>query len=247
MDLSVCVVLGEQSALLRNMLRALYETADPVALEVIVVDTVGGSSLAREFAGIQLCEAPGQTAVAARNYALGLATGRYLGLFDHDLLVQAACLKTLVDFMDDHPEVGICGPRIFNAYGRQERTGRAFHSLFSLLAAVPLGAALPEALWKRGRWLEHWDHQLTSEVDCLAGGLHLIRRELYEEAGGLAALSLGLAEEDYYLRARRLGWHNFYVHEARATHLNPSRYQHHHGTGSREGLGWYLKRRLLGT
>lgn len=245
-DLSVCTVIGEQPQLMRNMLRSLYETADPVAIEVILVDTRGllGESLAREFSGVQILEALGETPVAARNHAMRLAQGRYIGLFDYDLVVQAGCLKALVDFMDDHPDAGMGGPRTFNAYGRQERTGRSFHSFFSLLAASPVGEGLPECLWKGRRLLEHWNHQNTGEVDCLAGGVHIIRRELLDEAGWLAELPLALAEEDYYLRARRFGWHTFYVHEARITHLNPQRYEKSFGAGAYEALGWFIKRRL---
>lgn len=227
-DLSICTIVSGKYGPVERMLRSIRANTDFVALECIVANIAGPSPEANAFAarfseGI-FFDLPGVAPVAAKNHMLRIASGRYIGLFDDDVVVTENCLKTLVDFMDDHPDVGVAGPRIVNAYGTLERTGRSF---LSVPAALALGIGhdiLPDFLWKANYFRKEWHHHATSEVDWLCGGAHILRRELIDEVGLLAEALPSYYEQEYYLRSRKSGWHNYFVHEAEVVHPNPARY-----------------------
>ena len=213
LDLSVCTVAGRKTQGLRGLLDTVYATADPLAFEVIVAEVgeTGAAALADDYPGLLVTRLSGRSRLAAANHAMSMGQGRYTALIDDDVRVQPDCLRRLVEFMDDNPEVGLASPRILDAYGKTEPS---CHALPRLLK--PCGLPLPAT---RGRQLRE-----TAEVDWCRGGLHLLRRELIEEIGLLDANCPTLAELDLYWRARRRGWHNYYVHEAVAVHANPGRY-----------------------
>ncbi len=228
-DLTVCTVVNDQPLAAKSMLRSLYETADPVALEVIVVDTSGSGKvggLLNDFPDIKLFEVEeGQSFGEGMNHGIRLAKGRYVGLFDHDLVLMPNSLKILIDFMDDTPDTGLCGPRIVNAFGKTEHTGRSFNTVRSLLAQyTDFGRYIPAGIWRDSFVLGGKEHLTTGEVDWLCTGLHIIRQEVIDEIGELDESYLLGQEEEYYLRAKRAGWHNYYVYDAKIIHPNPLKY-----------------------
>ena len=246
LDLSICIIVQKQIQAARKLLRSIYETADPVAFEVYAIDMAQDGQAAQllsEFSDIKLFQGTGKNFIGAYNHTLRLVRGRYTGLFDHDIIVQPGCLKRLVDFMDDNPDVGICGPTILNAYGKVQRSARRFSSMSSLLAQAKLFGIISERLWNNGLLIENWGHKSSREIDWLCSGVHIIRHEVIDEVGFLDTHSFSY-EQDYYLRARNKGWHNYFVHEAEAVHPNPGRYDQNHIQGRDLGsVLRFLKRR----
>lgn len=212
LDLSLCTVAGRQPKGVAGLLKTVQETADPVGFEALLaeVEESGATALADQFPGLLVVRLLGLTRLAALNRLLGLSRGRYVALVDDDLLVQPGCLKRLVDFMDDNPDVGLVSPRVIDLYGRTEATCHAFPRLLPM-AGLPLPLPPPRPL------------TTTAEVGWCGGGFHLLRRELLEEIGTLDETLAGLAELDLYWRARQQGWHNFYCHEATVVHARAHR------------------------
>lgn len=227
-DVSICTVVDGQFKTVARMLHSVAATADPVAVESIVADTAGPSSnseaFIRDFPDVKFFDLAGVAPVQAKNQAMRLARGRFLGFFDADLVVVEGCLKTLVDYLDDHPDVGVAGPRIVDAYGTLARTARAFHTVPAILGQVLARSGFADMPWKPKHYLEGWNHRTTREVDWLCGGAHLVRRELIEDIGLLAEDLPFFYEQEYYLRSKKSGWHNFYVYGAQVVHPNPGRY-----------------------
>jgi GT2 family glycosyltransferase len=216
-DLSICIVAGRQAnakQMLRSLLDTVYATADPVACEVLVAERAetGAAALVDEFSGLLVTRLGGEvSSVAAANHIMRLAQGRYVAVLDADVLLQPACLVRLLNFMDENPEVGVVDPRIINAYGATEVSACDFPGLLKM-TGLPVPAQNPRLRTESG------------EVDWCQGGFHLLRRELIEEIGLFDEACGALAELDFYWRARRHGWHRFYLCEAVVLHANPGRY-----------------------
>jgi len=215
-DLSICIVAGRQpqsNKALRGLLNSIYATADPVAFELVVAETAenGVTALADDFPGLLVVRLNGLSPVAAANHIMRRGQGRYTALLDADLIIQPGCLEHLVDFMDENPDAGLACPRIIDAYGASAASVYDFPRLLGV-TGLPLPGLVPRLL------------AATSAVDWGRGGFHLLRRELIQEIGLLDETCGTLAELDLYWRARRHGWHSFYVFEAVALHANPGRY-----------------------
>ncbi|NOX25514.1 MAG: glycosyltransferase family 2 protein [Deltaproteobacteria bacterium] len=225
-DITVCTAIKWQPPAARSLLCSLAETADPVAIEIFLVNRGGDSdsALLSEFPALNIFALPGETEVGACNQAAALAAGRYIMVVSHDVQIQPQCLLRLVEFMDDNPYAGLAAPRIIDAYGKPERTVRAFHSLFSLVRQF-----LPRTSGYSGRHDKHlapfFAYKADAEVDWLWSGAKIIRRELIEDIGlPDAAMPPYFADMEYALRAKKAGWHNFYIHAATVLHTNPLRY-----------------------
>ncbi len=213
-DISVCTTVKRQPLAARSMLYALQETAGHVALELFLVNLGDDKDeeLLREFPDLKVFSQPGEVEGRGRNQALELAVGRYALLIDRDVLVQPGCLLGLVEFMDDNPDVGIASPRILNAFNKPENIVCAFHTIFSLL-----GQFLPS--------VSSFAYDVNRDVDWLWSGAIIIRQELIDDIGlPDATMPSCFSEMEYALRAKRAGWHNFYIYNATAIHPNPLKY-----------------------
>ena len=51
----------------------------------------------------------------ANNQGIKISQGRYLAFVNSDVVVLDDCLDKMRSFMDNHPEIGMLGPRVLNA------------------------------------------------------------------------------------------------------------------------------------
>jgi N-acetylglucosaminyl-diphospho-decaprenol L-rhamnosyltransferase len=143
---------------------------------------------------------------------------QYFLLLNADTIVRPNAFKTLVDFMDQHPNVGVAGSRLENPDGTAQRSAFRFQSPASEFeGTLKLGVV--------SRLLEQWVtappvRDQTFETDWVSGASMIVRREAFRD--------IGLLDEGYYtyfddidfsLRARRAGWSTWYVPASRVMHL----------------------------
>ncbi|MGB3614602.1 MAG: glycosyltransferase family 2 protein [Elainellaceae cyanobacterium] len=142
----------------------------------------------------------------------------YIWLLNPDTVVRPGGLKTLVDFMDAHKDVGIAGSRLEDPDGTPQRSAFRFHTVFSELdSGLRLGLV--------SKLLSKWvvappivDH--SCKTDWLAGASMMIRREVFDDVGLMDDSYFMYYEEvDFCLAANRAGWPCWYVPESRVVHL----------------------------
>jgi N-acetylglucosaminyl-diphospho-decaprenol L-rhamnosyltransferase len=143
---------------------------------------------------------------------------QYFLLLNADTIVHPHAFKTLVDFMDQNPKVGIAGSRLEDPDGTPQRSAFRFQSPLSEFEGhLRLGLVT--------RLLQRWTVappvvDRTVETDWVAGASMIIRREVFED--------IGLLDEGYYtyfddidfcFNARKKGWPTWYVPDSRVVHL----------------------------
>ena len=133
MDLSIVIVNWNTRALLRDCLLSVRQGLGELNAEVWVVDngSTDGSQamLAHEFPKVRLIANPDNRGfAAANNQALKQARGRHVLLLNTDTLVHGSVLPDAVRWLDDHPGVGVLGPRILNRDGSVQNSASAFPS-----------------------------------------------------------------------------------------------------------------------
>jgi N-acetylglucosaminyl-diphospho-decaprenol L-rhamnosyltransferase len=142
----------------------------------------------------------------------------YILLLNPDTIVRAGAFKSLVDFMDANPQVGIAGSRLEEPDGTPQRSAFRFQSpLGEFEASIKLGIV--------SRLLSRWiiappvvDYAF--QTDWVSGASMMIRRPVLEAVGLLdEGLFTYFDDCDICLNARRAGWLTWYVPASRVVHL----------------------------
>jgi GT2 family glycosyltransferase len=224
--LSICIVSYQACSYLEECLRSIY--AHPLQGEFEIIDVDNGSTdgtvemVKSAFPQVRLIELPANAGFAApMNQALREAKGDYLLLLNPDTLVHAGAFERLIAFMQEHPEAGICGPKVLNTDGtlqqpcrRGEPTPWAVISYFFRLYKL-----FPRSRFFGGYLMNYLGEDELNSVGGVSGSCMLIRRETLERIGYLDERFFAYQEDaDICRRARQGGWKVYYVPQAQITH-----------------------------
>ncbi len=225
LDLSVIVVSWNTRQLLADCLRSVYDSANDLALEILVVDNAsrdGSAEMVRDmFPSVHLVQNGANVGFArANNQALMLAAGRHVMLLNSDTVVLSGALQTLVEFMDAHADAGACGPRLLNADGTLQPSchpdltaWREFWRLTFL-----------DRLWHRASYsMERWPVDTPCRVEVIKGACLVLRRSALDAVGLLDERYFVYTEEmDLCHRLAHAGWALYWVPEAQIIHYGGS-------------------------
>jgi N-acetylglucosaminyl-diphospho-decaprenol L-rhamnosyltransferase len=142
----------------------------------------------------------------------------YVLLLNADTIVHANALRRLVDFMDQHAQVGIVGSGLQYPDGAPQRSAFRFHSVWSEFEnGISFGPV--------SRMLKRWIVAIpvpgsACEVDWVSGACMLIRSNVFNELGVLDEGYFTHYEDvDFCFNARKAGWAIWYVPDSRVTHF----------------------------
>jgi GT2 family glycosyltransferase len=158
----------------------------------------------------------------AANQGLSRATGELMLLLNPDCILPSNAVEELVGFLNSRPNVGAASPMLVTPTGIPQISYARFPRLFAhLLGLSPLGWILPA--WMKDCGFSGVPPTLEERVprpaDAPAGSCLLVRREAYEEAGGLDERFFMYYEDiEWALRMARVGWERYYVPSVRVVH-----------------------------
>lgn len=151
----------------------------------------------------------------ACNLPLPYLKAPYVLFLNPDASVPANAIEKMLQFMEEHPDVGMAGPLIINADGTEQRgcrrheptPARAF-SHFSLKqknSVNQTGAPLPEK---------------AVEVDAISGAFMLVRRTAIAEVGKMdEGYFLHCEDLDWCKRFHQAGWRVMFVPDVTINHV----------------------------
>jgi hypothetical protein len=155
---------------------------------------------------------------AAIRVALSTDPPPYFLLLNPDTIVRPHALQVLVDFMDEHPHVGIAGSRLEDPDTTPQCSAFRFHTVLSELdLSLRIGVV--------SKLLSKWViappvSEVACQTDWLAGASMIVRREVFQAVGLLDEKYFMYFEEvDFCLQAYKSGWPCWYVPESRVVHL----------------------------
>jgi N-acetylglucosaminyl-diphospho-decaprenol L-rhamnosyltransferase len=143
---------------------------------------------------------------------------QYVLLLNADTIVHKSALLRLLNFMDEHPQVGIAGSRQEYPDGSPQRSAFRFPSALSEFES---GICLGPVSRILRRWLVAPPVPTHAcERDWVGGACMIIRREVLE---GIGVLDQGYythyEDVDFCFNARKAGWAVWYVPTSRITHF----------------------------
>ncbi len=231
-DLSVIIVSWNVRDLLDKCLESLQlaqrrnaqSCQSMYSIEVIVVDSGsadGSVELLREKHPDVALLAQSENVGFTRGNNIGLkrAQGAFLLLLNPDTEVSPSALGLMIDFMSEHPRVGILGPHTLNSDGSHQSTRRRFPTLSTgIFESTWLAAWAPAVIERQYRMLDTNDDDIL-EADWVQGSALMLRRAVYDAIGGLdEGFTMYSEELDYCRRAKAAGWQVFYHGGALITH-----------------------------
>jgi GT2 family glycosyltransferase len=254
--LSIVIVHYETPRLLHQCLTSIFAESTEMSFEVIVIDNASKDTelqqVAQMFTGVtfQLNKANVGFA-AACNQAIHMSRGRYVWLLNPDTVVSVADFPALVSFMEAHPLVGACGPRLVYPNGELQLSCRRFPKLSTLaLRIFRLDRFISRPV--RDYLMAEWDHASIRQVDWVIGGCMLLRREAVEK--------IGLFDEGFFMyyedmdlcyRLKQKGWEVYYHsavsvvhhHQRMSANLLPNKQSYFHAKSLwhlffKHGLSW---------
>lgn len=143
---------------------------------------------------------------------------QYFLLLNADTIVRPNAFEALIDFMDQHPQVGIAGCRLEQPDGYTQRSAFRFQSPASEFeATIRLGLVT--------RLLKKWMvappvRNETFATDWVSGACMMIRREVFRDVGLLdEGLYTYFDDCDFCLNAGKKGWPTWYVPTGTVLHF----------------------------
>ncbi len=219
MRLSVVFLNYNTRDLTRQALNSVLAAAEGLEVEIFVVDnaSVDGSAdmVAEEFPQVKLiCNAANVGFAAGNNVALRQVIGEYALLINTDTIVRRDALRTMVEFLDAHPEAGACGCKILDPDGTlQLDSRRGFPTPLAAFCKMSgLSRFFPKHPLIAHYHMTYLDPEQTAEVEVLSGSCMMVRKAAMDQ--------VGLLDEDYFMygedidwcyRFHQAGWKIYYV------------------------------------
>lgn len=225
-DVSVIIVSWNAKEHLQNCLRSLNDPGCKYTQEVIVVDnasTDGTVDLVEEqFPEVKLIKNSGNLGFArANNIGIRASSSRYVCLINSDVIVLENCIEKLIDFLDQHPNIGLAGPRILNPDRTLQPNCRHFPTIWNnLCQTLGLNYLFPKSAFFSEPFMKYWAHDEIRKVDVITGSFWIVRREALEK--------VGLLDEDFFIygedidwckRFHNAGWDVVFYPESKAIHF----------------------------
>jgi N-acetylglucosaminyl-diphospho-decaprenol L-rhamnosyltransferase len=224
LDLSIIVVnWNTKDLLLQTVQSVIQNPPQPYSFEIIVVDNASSDgsteALMVQFPQVRLiANTENKGFGPANNQALAVATGRYSLLLNSDVIVLPESLHQVLEFMEAHPDCGMCGVQVLNADGTFQGSYADYLNLWSeFLILSTLGRKLLNPQYPSH---SEKNSQQTKAVDTIQGAFMFCRTEALNQIGRLDEQFFMYGEEnDLSLRLQKKGWKTYYLAEIKLIHL----------------------------
>ncbi len=222
--LSISIVHHQGLQMLRDCLRSIFENADDLQFEVIVVDNVSTDGavemMANEFPQVRVIRNTERHGFGHnQNTGIEACSGEYIFVYNDDTLLHKNALTILCRFLDENPKVGLVGPKLVNADGSLQMSCYKFPApLRYVWENLLLSAAFPDSTIFGD--YRKWQHDTVREVDFVIGAAMLVRKTVVDQVGLFDERFFMYSEEtDWQMRIKEAGWQIMLCPESVVTHL----------------------------
>ena len=224
LDLSVIIVNWNVKELLRECLNSIQGQFGDLNGEVIVVDSAssdGSQAMVKEeFPWVRLIAIYENLGYPrGNNLGITASSGRHVLILNPDTVLLNNTLPVMVDYLNNHIDVGVVGPQLLNPDGSVQSSRRRFPTLLTgLFESTWLEPLVPDSLLSRYYVLDLPDDE-ENDVDWVTGACMMVPRRILDH--------VGLFDEAYFMYSEELdlcrrvcvaGWRIVYLPEAQVVH-----------------------------
>lgn len=228
-DISIVIVNWNTRQLVADCISSIKKYVHGVTYEIIVSDngSVDGSiEMLRSDPDVILIENNANLGFAiANNIGLRQAKGRYLLLLNSDTVLHEGGLLLSLQYMEKRPNVGMLGCRLLNRDGSLQLSCARFPDLLTPIFRKLFFEKIVARLIGNDKVsfasIYSEDQHLSDfNPDWMIGAFMLIKRDAYEQVGGLDEAYFMYSEDmDWCYRFRQAGWELVYLASTKVTHF----------------------------
>jgi GT2 family glycosyltransferase len=224
--ISIIIVNYHVKKELFDCLRSLYRSNITVPFEIIIVDHDETPTIEKElnqkFSQVRYVSHNNVGWGGGTNVGVRLAKGQYLFFLNPDCIVLPDAISILYQFLQKHKKVAIVSSLLLDKerkpYGLQATA--ALTPLRAVVAYSFLNKRLPKNSITRNFWLLDWDRKETRQVSVAPLSSALVRKDIFEKAGGFdEQFFLYFEEYDLAKRVAQLGYTSYLVPSSQVVHL----------------------------
>lgn len=232
--LSIIIVNYNTGALTSACIESCLSQKLSPQTEIIVVDN--GSSdnsvsfLRSDFPEITVINNKRNQGLAAGvNKALNAAHGQFYLVLNPDIIALPGSIPTLIDFLKQHPGVGVAGGQLLSPSGKVQYSCYRFYRLLTIIYRRTLLGRTSFGKKEIDTFLmKDFDHNSRRDVDWLMGSCLAVRASAVKEVGGM--------DERFFLYFEDVDWcRRFWQGGWRVTYVPEAKFSHFHQQSSRQG------------
>jgi len=235
-DLSIIILNYKTKGLLRQCIKGIQLLNLKYDYEIIVVDNNSGDSsvkmMREDFPNIKcIVSKENRGCAAGNNLGIKESQGKYVMILNPDIAVFSGVIEKMIEFIDNHTDVGIVAPKLINPDGSRQISCFRFPSfIIPIYRRTPLGK-LPFAKKKLREYLMlDYNFKEVNDVDWVLGACMLVRKSAIEK--------VGLMDERFLLYFEDVDWcRQFWEAGFRVCYLNNLEIVHYHQRLSAENPG----------
>jgi GT2 family glycosyltransferase len=223
--LSIIIINWNTKQLLLDCVASIYSTVGDAPFELFVVDnastddSVEAVSQAYPYATV-IVNTSNLGFARANNVAIRRMRGEYAVLLNSDTVLKKTAIDSLIEFMEQHPEAGMCGPQLLNSDGTNQNSFGAFPLLLTEFISKSLVRFVSPKTFEKvvRRYPPNFNE--PTPVDFIVGACMVVRKRAIDAVGMLDEDYFFLYEEtDWCYRMHRAGWLVYHVPDVKIYHL----------------------------
>ncbi len=233
-DVSIAINSYKNTELLRLCIESIKRNVKNVSFEVIVVDGETQESTAmmmrEDFPDVRFfsfAENVGFRRLVQKG--LEMSRGKYALLLNSDIIVTEGVVEGLHGFLQEHPDVGMVGPKLLGFSEEFQESCFRFYKPVTILYRRTFLGRFAFAK-KHTDWflMKDYDHKQPREVDWLMGSAMMVPLT--------AVHKVGYMDERFFMYMEDVDWcRRFWESGYKVMYYPYAHMYHYHGKGSAKG------------
>ena len=227
-EISIIILNYKSARLTRQCIKGIKRYPPKAPYEIIAVDNNsndGAGEMLKEkypeviFIGSKINRGYG----AGMNLGIAKAQGEYILILNPDIVILENSIESLYEFMKEHSDAGIAGPKLLNPDGTTQSSYFRFHTILTpLYRRTPLGK-LPWAKEHLSRFLmaENQSNGRPRTAEWLLGACMMARKSVLQKIGLFyERFFLYFEDTDLCRRAWAGGFKVYYAADSEMVHYH---------------------------
>lgn len=227
MLLSIIIVNYNMGALVKACVESLLPQINLKETEIIVVDNNSKDEtvalLRSDFPEISVIDNQVNVGLAAGvNRGIAAAKGKYDLILNPDIIALPRSIKTLLEFMEKNPKVGVAGAQLLSPNGKIQTSCFRFYKPMTIIYRRTHLGKTTAGKQEIARFLmKDFNRERSRTVEWIMGACMMVRSSAIKEVGGMdERFFLYFEDVDWCRRFWRSGWQVMYVPAAQCSHFH---------------------------